>query len=122
MKQKFKRVIFYARQYRANGGCHGNLAPVSRFFTKDKVETFLDTDTASSFPIQFTDTYYACDGSKYYLIVVVGGDGSLLSAARMAIKVDVPVIGINRGRLGFLTDILPNDIESSDWRGFSWEL
>ncbi len=40
-------------------------------------------------------------GEKQDLIIVVGGDGSLLSAARMAIKVDTPVIGINRGRLGF---------------------
>ena len=51
-------------------------------------------------------------GQKHDLIVVVGGDGSLLSAARMAIKVNVPVIGINRGRLGFLTDISPQNIES----------
>lgn len=43
---------------------------------------------------------------------MVGGDGSLLSAARMAIKVDTPVIGINRGRLGFLTDILPHELET----------
>jgi NAD+ kinase len=43
---------------------------------------------------------------------VVGGDGSLLSAARMAIQVNTPVIGVNRGRLGFLTDILPQDIET----------
>ena len=49
---------------------------------------------------------------KQDLIVVVGGDGSLLSAARMAIKVNVPVIGINRGRLGFLTDILPHELEA----------
>lgn len=47
------------------------------------------------------------------LIVVVGGDGSLLSGARMAIKVNVPVVGINRGHLGFLTDIHPDDIESA---------
>ena len=49
---------------------------------------------------------------KQDLIVVVGGDGSMLSAARMAIKVNVPVIGINRGRLGFLTDISPQDIDT----------
>ena len=51
-------------------------------------------------------------GDAKDLIIVVGGDGSLLSAARMAIKVNTPVIGINRGRLGFLTDILPQDIET----------
>lgn len=48
----------------------------------------------------------ACD-----LLIVIGGDGSLLGAARMLARYYVPVLGINRGRLGFLTDILPDEIE-----------
>ncbi|MGK0442463.1 MAG: NAD+ kinase [Pseudohongiellaceae bacterium] len=47
------------------------------------------------------------------LIIVVGGDGSLLGAARMLAKHSVPVLGVNRGRLGFLTDISPDHIEES---------
>ena len=42
------------------------------------------------------------------LVIVVGGDGSLLSAARTLAKYDTPVLGVNRGRLGFLTDITPD--------------
>ena len=42
------------------------------------------------------------------LLVVVGGDGSLLSAARFACNHSIPIIGINRGYLGFLTDITPS--------------
>lgn len=48
----------------------------------------------------------ACD-----LVIVVGGDGSLLGAAREFARRGVPVLGINRGRLGFLTDIAPHEIE-----------
>lgn len=44
------------------------------------------------------------------LIIVVGGDGSLLGAARVALQADLPVLGINRGHLGFLTDIRPDQI------------
>lgn len=44
------------------------------------------------------------------LIIVVGGDGSLLNAAHCALPHNLPVLGINRGRLGFLTDIHPNDL------------
>lgn len=44
------------------------------------------------------------------LIIVVGGDGSLLTAAHIALPYQIPVLGINRGRLGFLTDIHPDEL------------
>ena len=47
------------------------------------------------------------------LVVAIGGDGTLLYAARLVAHRDVPLIGINRGRLGFLTDVLPQDILAS---------
>ena len=43
------------------------------------------------------------------LVAVIGGDGSLLGAARALARSGVPVLGINRGNLGFLTDIHPDD-------------
>jgi NAD+ kinase len=44
------------------------------------------------------------------LIIAIGGDGTLLYAARLATARQVPLLGINRGRLGFLTDVLPQDL------------
>ncbi len=44
------------------------------------------------------------------LVVAVGGDGNLLRAARRVAGQDVPLIGVNRGRLGFLTDITPEQM------------
>lgn len=52
-------------------------------------------------------------GLKTDLVIVIGGDGSLLHAARSVVKQQVPLLGINRGRLGFLTDITPNELEIS---------
>jgi NAD+ kinase len=46
------------------------------------------------------------------LVIVVGGDGSMLGAARALAWSKVPVLGINRGSLGFLTDIRPDDLEA----------
>ena len=45
------------------------------------------------------------------LVVVIGGDGSILSACRKIASSNVPLLGINLGRLGFLTDITPDEIE-----------
>ncbi|SHF41454.1 NAD+ kinase [Modicisalibacter ilicicola DSM 19980] len=45
------------------------------------------------------------------LVIVVGGDGSMLGAGRVLCHSGTPVLGINRGRLGFLTDISPNEVE-----------
>ena len=111
MKQKFKRVILYARQYRSNEGVTETLHRLVDFLQDQQCEAFLDIDTASSFDINLPILEREAMGEKQDLIVVVGGDGSLLSAARMAINVSVPVIGVNRGRLGFLTDINPHSIE-----------
>jgi NAD+ kinase len=44
------------------------------------------------------------------LVIAVGGDGTMLYAARQAFAHQVPVLGINRGRLGFLADIKPEEI------------
>ena len=44
--------------------------------------------------------------------IVVGGDGSMLSACRKMAANGIPLLGINRGRLGFLTDISPDEIEA----------
>jgi len=44
------------------------------------------------------------------LIIAVGGDGSMLYAARLAREDNVPLLGINRGRLGFLADVTPDEM------------
>ncbi|KTC65704.1 NAD kinase (plasmid) [Legionella adelaidensis] len=107
----FQRIILYARQHRANQGVNETLHRLIDYLAANHFATYQDEETAHSFnlplPILQRDQMH----NKSDLIVVVGGDGSLLSAARMAIKVDVPVIGINRGRLGFLTDISPHKME-----------
>jgi NAD+ kinase len=57
------------------------------------------------------------------LVVCIGGDGTVLRAARLAVPYSAPILGVNMGRLGFLTDMSPRDcfnhverILAEDWR------
>lgn len=62
---------------------------------------------AHHFPVLPRETIAAhCD-----LVIVVGGDGSLLNAARAVVRYQVPIVGINRGHLGFLADIRPFEVQ-----------
>lgn len=75
-----------------------------------KLEILLDAETAESL-----DTGLECIareelGRRCDLLIVIGGDGSLLHAVHTIINDEVPVLGINRGRLGFLTDIMPTEL------------
>jgi NAD+ kinase len=79
---------------------------------KRKLNTIIENETATQLAKDKSPTYpreqlaQHCD-----LIIVVGGDGSLLNAARAAVDYGTPVLGINRGRLGFLTDIHPGELD-----------
>ncbi len=110
MNTSFKRVILYARQHRAHQGVNESLHRLVEFLTSKKIAIFQDKETHASFKLNVA-VLERQHIKTTDLIVVVGGDGSLLSAARMATEVGAPVIGINRGHLGFLTDIMPHDIE-----------
>jgi NAD+ kinase len=50
-------------------------------------------------------------GEQADLAIVVGGDGNMLGAARVLSRFDISVIGVNRGNLGFLTDLDPDNFE-----------
>ncbi|MGI8925043.1 MAG: NAD(+)/NADH kinase [Tepidiformaceae bacterium] len=57
------------------------------------------------------------------LVVCIGGDGTVLRAARVTVPHAVPILGVNMGRLGFLTDLSPRDlfnrverVVAEDWR------
>lgn len=51
--------------------------------------------------------------SEADLFIAIGGDGTMLYAARLAVGHGIPLLGINLGRLGFLTDVSPDEIERS---------
>ena len=51
-------------------------------------------------------------GERADLAIVLGGDGTMLNTARQLARYQVPLVGVNQGRLGFMTDIARNDMLS----------
>lgn len=49
-------------------------------------------------------------GTQADLVIAIGGDGTLLYAAGLVARFKVPLLGVNRGRLGFLTDVMPQNM------------
>ena len=47
-----------------------------------------------------------------FLIIVVGGDGSVIDASRLALKLNLPMLGINLGRVGYLSEVEVEDLDS----------
>lgn len=94
-----------------NPGVVETLRALIQFLQNLNQAICLDAETAES----LEDTSLACftksELSEHCdLLIVVGGDGSLLQAAHTAVKAKIPVLGVNRGRLGFLTDIHPTEL------------
>ena len=82
------------------------------FLSGQQVKLLLDEETSSLMEnMELEIVSRSSLAKKCDLIIVVGGDGSLLAAARAFAGFDVKILGINRGRLGFLTDISPEEIE-----------
>lgn len=108
--KKFKRIGLIGRP--GHSGVVDSLRRLLEFLATRKLQVVLDQATAKLLKnhgqqvAERNALSRACD-----LIIVVGGDGSMLNAAQVVTAGKVPVIGINRGRLGFLTDIRPDEID-----------
>lgn len=112
MAKHFKRIVIYGRHRSGTHGFRQTLQKLEAFLKQRQVSLCIEEETAQYLDGHELPTVCLKDLSQHAdLLIVIGGDGSLLSAAKAAIQTTVPVLGINRGRLGFLTDIRPDDIE-----------
>lgn len=109
MASQFKTIGIYGRV--RNPGVIDSLKVLIAFLRELKQDFVVEQETGQ--PLDDSSlTLIAHDQlSKHCnLIIVVGGDGSLLHAAHHVVNDEIPVLGINRGRLGFLTDINPAEL------------
>ncbi|NKB47280.1 MAG: NAD(+) kinase [Legionellales bacterium] len=112
MTPTFSRVTLFARQYRANEGVNETLHILAELLTSLQLTVQLEMETAQFFDLPLPTIELNQLNADHDLVVVVGGDGNLLSAARTAVEAGIAVCGINRGHLGFLTDIAPDEAAS----------
>lgn len=83
------------------------------YFQSRGVDVLIETETAIEVGQSIGNTVMASAecadfmriGNSVDVAIVVGGDGTLLHAARQLARFDIPLVGINQGRLGFMTDI-----------------
>ena len=110
MPASFKRIGLIGRSQQ--DGLETVLAELLNLLRERGVEILLEDRLDELVPDQ-SITRYEIEriGEMADLVIVVGGDGSLLSASRILARYDTPVLGVNRGRLGFLADISPDDLQ-----------
>lgn len=83
-----------------------DLLNVAEHLRAHQIHVCIESNTAQHASLAGFDTIILEDiGKCADLAIVLGGDGTMLSVARSLILADVPLVGINRGRFGFLTDL-----------------
>lgn len=83
-----------------------DLADLARHLISKKINVWIEQNTATHAELTgFQTATLETIGQKVDLAIVMGGDGTMLSVARMLINDNIPIVGINRGRFGFLTDL-----------------
>ena len=84
----------------------GSLKDLAAFLLGQKRQVLIEEGTAASVGcLDCRVASFADIGEQVDLAIVVGGDGTMLNAARRLAEYDVPLAGVNQGRLGFMTDI-----------------
>ena len=110
----FKRIGLIGRHRHADQVAD-TLSAVAKHLNEHGCSVCIDPDTDANVSnldvaaVPLHEFKQHCD-----LIIVIGGDGSLIHAAAVALDQQLPIVGINRGRLGFLTDISPDELTLLD--------
>ncbi len=88
----------------------GPLLTLADFLERRGVAVLIEEGTALSLGADGKPASYETIGATADLAIVLGGDGTMLNAARRLAEYRVPLVGVNQGRLGFMTDIARQDM------------
>ncbi|HXM81335.1 MAG TPA: NAD(+) kinase [Burkholderiales bacterium] len=108
VKPRFGRVALIGKLRSAEIAV--SLRELRELLEKRGCEVLIERETASDLGERGVD--YATIGASANLAIVVGGDGTMLAAARNLVRHHVPLVGVNQGRVGFMTDIGHDDMQA----------
>jgi len=104
MKSVFKNIALIGKFM--NPETNEQVGVLARFLAEQQVGVIVEENTAEQSMLQDYATAPITEiGKNVDLAIVLGGDGTMLTAARSFVEHDIPLIGVNRGRFGFLTDL-----------------
>lgn len=104
MPSRFRHAALVGK-YQARG-IRGVLEEIAHYLARQGIEVSLERETALNTGITDFNALNLVElGRQCDMAVVVGGDGTMLGFARQLARYNVPMVGINQGRLGFITDI-----------------
>ena len=108
----FKNIGIYVRQKSNHGIDADSMDSMIDFLSTKDIKLFIDE--SSDYLSKHTETVTHEKFVKTVeLIIVFGGDGTLLNSARKYLDYEIPILGINMGNVGFLTDIKVDSFEQS---------
>ncbi|HEY0817259.1 MAG TPA: NAD kinase [Rhizobacter sp.] len=104
MPSRFRHAALVGK-YQARG-IRGVLEEIAHFLSRQGLEVSLERETALNTGITDFNALNPSElGKQCDMAIVVGGDGTMLGIARQLARFDLPMVGINQGRLGFITDV-----------------
>ena len=119
MKSKFRHVALFGKYHTMVTGAalessRRVLDEVAQFISRIGAEVVLEEGTSEHLGLNLYPTLKMADiGKQCDLGVVIGGDGTMLGIGRQVAQYGLPLIGINQGRLGFITDIPLSEVKAT---------
>jgi NAD+ kinase len=104
MKSAFQTVALIGKYM--NPQMRDQIVALAQFLTGRQLTVVIEERTAENSGISgYTTVHVNAIGTHADLAIVLGGDGTMLTAARALVDHQIPLVGVNRGRFGFLTDL-----------------
>jgi NAD+ kinase len=104
----FKKIGVISRPRRSN--LSSVVPPLMKWLEARHLQVLYDTETAGALPKPARGVTREEVAAGSELLLVLGGDGTLLAAARVAAPIGIPILPINMGSLGFLTSFMTDEL------------